>query len=158
MKYFFILLILVLVCSCSESEEEGATIPEWLNATLAYYNVYSMSNSEGCPNIPGTYFLKDTSSCFTFFPAMGKYIEVKGNPSYRYSVPLKFGENERFSFESDPELNSRCTEHPKIDYIVKSYVSTYSIEVVSGKAKIDLENATELSFDGGVCKLVLSQR
>lgn len=151
MKKFILLSLLTFIFSCAEELNEE---PNNESEVLDFYNVYNMKNATDCPNIPGTFFLKEGSECTAFFPTMGDFVLLQENPSFRYSVPIKINQGKP-SFSTIPEWSERCQNHPKIQYILTRYTSFHAT-VDAGKAEIDLKNANEISADGSVCRLKLN--
>ena len=143
--------VLLLITACESGPRD------WSQDTLDYYNPYNLTNAEFCPQVPGAFFTVNSDSfCETYFPATGPHIKIQGNPSYRYSVPLKKSENGQSIMTPDPAELPRCEGHPKIQYLKKTLGNRVR-EVIAGSGDVDLPNPSSIIPNNIVCKVIVAQ-
>ena len=154
-------LSLLLLCTflsigCKPKSDSGGTTKgnrEWSKKTLEHFNPHKLTNAKGCPEVPGTFFVKEGERCISFFPAMSDFTPtLKGNPAYRYSVTIKKDESGALLFTEEPQHLERCEKNPKIQYLRKTLKQSHSIEITPGKASIAVANAESIVPDGVVCR------
>jgi len=127
---------------------------EWPQKTLDYYNPFSLSNAHECPKVPGLFFEKDGESCLTHIPPHGTTKTLRGNPAYRFTIPIEKGSFIPIGQEDkNSELQTACEQNPKIAYLRRSLGGKYKVEVRAGNAKVENTEALEVVDEGNLCQI-----
>jgi hypothetical protein len=151
--WFICLLVAMLVYRAETSPARA----QWSQETFDYYNPFNLANAPDCPRIPGLFFLIEKAACVTYIPAMGNNDLIRGEPAYRYTVPVQKNAAGENAFEADAGLTDLCTGNPKVHFLQSVLGQRFRVNVLSGTAVVDHPEAAQTLEAGRVCRVEISE-